>query len=241
VGRFLTGTFVSAPLSNSPGVLADLWNPVERGVAMAAFSCMVWVGPAVGPITSGFLNLKEDWRWSFYVLLWLGAGTLPFLFTIPETYAPVILRHKARRIRKARIAGYEEVKAPIEDSGMSLFAIYKVALIRPWIILFDPISFLCAIYIAVVYMLLYMLFTIYPIVFQEKRGWNSGVGELPLLGTVVGAVLGSTVVFIKSRGEAKRMARGEQIKPEDRLVLAMFGGIGFAIGNFWLAWTGNFE
>lgn len=42
VGRFLTGTFVSAPLSNGPGVLADLWDPVERGNAMAAFSCMVW-------------------------------------------------------------------------------------------------------------------------------------------------------------------------------------------------------
>lgn len=42
VGRFLTGTFVSAPLSNGPGLLADLWDPVERGNAMAAFSCMVW-------------------------------------------------------------------------------------------------------------------------------------------------------------------------------------------------------
>lgn len=52
VGRFLTGTFVSAPLSNAPGVLADLWGPVERGNAMAAFSCMVWVGPALGPVVS---------------------------------------------------------------------------------------------------------------------------------------------------------------------------------------------
>ena len=64
---------------------------------------------------------------------------------------------------------------------------FKVALLRPWKILFDLISFLVAIYLSVVYLLLYMLFTIYPIVFQEKRGWNSGVGELPLLGTVIGA------------------------------------------------------
>lgn len=32
-GRFLTGTFVSAPLSNAPGVMADLWGPVERANA----------------------------------------------------------------------------------------------------------------------------------------------------------------------------------------------------------------
>ncbi len=41
VGRFLCGIFVSAPLSNAPGVLADLWDPLDRGNAMAAFSALV--------------------------------------------------------------------------------------------------------------------------------------------------------------------------------------------------------
>src|SRR4051812_21112805 len=49
VGRFLTGTFASAPLSNAPGVLADIWDPIERGNAMAVFSMMTFVGPALGP------------------------------------------------------------------------------------------------------------------------------------------------------------------------------------------------
>lgn len=51
VGRFLTGTLVSAPLSNAPGVLADLWGPMERGNAMAGFGAMVWIGPALGPVS----------------------------------------------------------------------------------------------------------------------------------------------------------------------------------------------
>lgn len=164
VGRFLTGTFVSAPLSNAPGVLADLWPPLERGVAMAGFALMVWAGPALGPVISGFLQLTkgtEGWRWSFYVLLFLGAFTAVFMFTIPETYGPVILYTKAQRIRKAKIPGYEDVKAPIESTNRSLMSIYKVALTRPWMILFDPISLLCAIYMSVVYLLLYMLFAIY--------------------------------------------------------------------------------
>lgn len=84
------------------------------------------------------------------------------MFTIPETHGPTILRHKAERIRKANVPGYENVKSPVEQSGQTLVALYKVALTRPWIILFDTISFLCAIYMAVVYTLLYMLFTIYP-------------------------------------------------------------------------------
>jgi hypothetical protein len=33
------------------------------------------------------------------------------------------------------------------------------------------------------------------IVFQKKRGWNSGVGELPLIGTVIGALIGGLIVL----------------------------------------------
>ncbi|PHH71407.1 hypothetical protein CDD82_6531 [Ophiocordyceps australis] len=245
VGRFITGTLVSAPLSNAPGLLADIWDPIERGNAMAGFTVMVWVGPALGPVVAGFLELKKDWRWSFYVLLWLGALTWLIMLTIPETYAPTILRHKAQRLRRARIPGYENVRAASEIKDQGFAAVFKVALTRPWVILFDPISFLCAIYMSVVYTLLYMLFEIYPIVFQEKRGWNSGVGELPLIGTVVGACLGGIIVSFESHLRTKKVRSGklkmQDIRPEDRLSLTMVGGITFAISMFWLAWTAEYN
>ena len=245
VGRFLTGTFVSSPLSNAPGVLADLWNPLERGNAMAGFSALVYVGPALGPVVAGFLQLKKSWEWSFYVLLWLGGVSALFMLTIPETHGPTILVHKARRVRAAKIPGYENVKAPMEDSDRTLIGIYKVALTRPWVILFDTISFLCAVYMSVVYTLLYMLFSIYPIVFQQKRGWNSGVGELPLVGTVVGAVLGGLIVMMDTRIRKKKIERGdaklEDMEPEDRLPLAMIGGIGFPVTMFWFAWSSEYK
>lgn len=98
---------------------------------------------------------------------------------------------------------------------------------------------------SVVYTLLYMLFTIYPIVFQEKRGWNSGVGELPLIGTVVGACLGGLVVIWDTHRRKKKIDRGEvtmqTFEPEDRLFVAMIGGVGFAVTMFWFAWTANFK
>jgi hypothetical protein len=119
-------------------------------------------GVLTSDTVAGFLQLKKSWEWSFYVLLWLGGATELLMFTIPETHGPTVLRQKARRIRNAKIPGYENVKSPMEQSGQSLVALYKVSLTRPWIILFDTISFLCAIYMAVVYTLLYMLFSIYP-------------------------------------------------------------------------------
>jgi MFS transporter, DHA1 family, multidrug resistance protein len=241
VGRFLTGTFASAPLSNAPGVLADIWAPIERGNAMAVFSMMTFVGPALGPVVSGFLELKKDWRWNFYVLLWLAGVTAALMFTIPETLPSVVLINKARRIRAAKIPGFENVKAPLEAQDRKLKAIFKVALIRPWKILVDPISFLVAIYLSVVYTLLYMLFTIYPIVFQQKRGWNSGVGELPLIGTAVGAVIGGGIIFAVSEHDKKRLLAGYKGRAEDRLPVAMFGGCLFAITMFWFAWSAEFN
>ena len=241
VGRFLTGTFASAPLSNSPGVLADIWDPIKRSNAMAVFSMMTFVGPALGPVVSGFLELKKDWRWTFYVLLWFAGFTEMLMFTIPETLPSVVLINKARRIRAAKIPGYENVRAPAEAEDRNLVAIFKVALIRPWKILVDPISFLVAVYLSVVYMLLYMLFTIYPIVFQQKRGWNSGVGELPLLGTVIGAMIGGGIIFAVSSRDQRRLLEGHKHRAEDRLPVAMFGGCSFAVTMFWFAWSAEYN
>ena len=237
VGRFITGTFASAPLSNAPGVLADIWGPVERGNAMALFSLMTFVGPAVAPVISGFLELKLNWRWNFYVLLWLGAITEILLFTIPETLAPIVLQNKAKRLRSL---GYD-VKAPVEMTDRSLLVMFKVALTRPWKILIDPISFLVAIYLSVVYALLYMLFTIYPIVFQQKRGWNAGVGQLPLLGVIIGAALGASLIFIISVRDRKKIQAGHIQQAEDRLPVACIGGVLFAVSMFWFAWTAEYN
>jgi MFS family permease len=222
-------------------VFADIWGPIERGNAMALFSCMTFIGPALGPVISGFLQLTEDWRWSFYVLLWLAAGTIPFMLTIPETLPSQVLLNKAKRIRRAKIPGYENVIAPVEATDRSLKNIFSVALTRPWKILFDPISFACAIYLSVVYMLLYMLFSIYPFVFQTMRGWNSGVGQLPLIGTVVGACFGGAYVFYVSAQDKKKILAGHARRPEDRLIVAMVGGILFPLSMFGFAWSGNYN
>lgn len=244
VGRFLCGTLASSTISNGPALLFDLWGPVELSAAMACYVMASFMGPALGPVTSGFFQLKLDWRWAFYELLWLAAPSLLLTLTIPETMGPIILMHKARRIRAAKIPGRESVRAPAEDSDRTLLGIFRVALTRPWIILFDPICAAVAVYISIVYALLYMLFSIYPIVFQVKRGWNAGVGELPLLGIVIGGFLGGCIILINSKREAR--LRDAQSSPtewraENRLPLPMAAGILFPISMYWIAWTGEYN
>ncbi|KAF2170391.1 hypothetical protein M409DRAFT_64149 [Zasmidium cellare ATCC 36951] len=237
-GRFLTGTAASAILSNGPGLISDIWGPVGRGNSMAIFMVATFCGPALGPVVAGFLEVTKTWRWCFYVLLWLGGLTEVFVLTVPETLPKVVLAKKARRMRQSKNNGS---KTPDLEKKESLLSIFKTTLTRPWIILFDPISFLVAIYYCVVYTLLYMLFSIYPIVFQQKRGWNAGVGELPLIGTVIGACLGGAILLFIGSRERKAMKEGHTRTPEDRLPPAMAGGVLFALTMFWFAWTAEFN
>lgn len=237
VGRFLAGVFISAPLSTTPGVLVDLWDPIERGNATGIFSLASWVGPSLGPVVSGFVQLKKDWRWGMYSVLWLGALTVLVMFMIPETHAPTILAKKSKRARQSGIPGYEKAIMEGEEDKPSLAQVYKLALTRHWILMFDLISLLCSIYTCIVFTLQFMLFSIYPIVFRDMRGWNAGVSQLPLLGQVVGAVLGATVIFVDSERRRGKEASGKTLLPEDRLLMAMFGGVAFPITMFWLAWS----
>jgi hypothetical protein len=50
--RFLTGCIGSAPFSNAPAVIADMFDKSERGMAMCMFSGAPFLGPAIGMLTT---------------------------------------------------------------------------------------------------------------------------------------------------------------------------------------------
>ncbi|KAG6000743.1 hypothetical protein E4U21_005042, partial [Claviceps maximensis] len=64
--RFLAGIGGSAPLAVGGGVLSDLFTAEERGRAMAAYSLMPLLGPAIGPVAGGWIAETTTWRWVFY-------------------------------------------------------------------------------------------------------------------------------------------------------------------------------
>lgn len=63
VMRFLAGTFGSSPLTNSGGVIADIFPASQRGLGMIAFSTAPFFGPILGPIVGGFVGQTIGWRW----------------------------------------------------------------------------------------------------------------------------------------------------------------------------------
>lgn len=55
--RFLGGVFGSAPLAVVGGIFADIWAPVDRGIALSIFSTTTFLGPIFGPII-GYSPMK---------------------------------------------------------------------------------------------------------------------------------------------------------------------------------------
>ncbi|KAF5700216.1 major facilitator superfamily transporter [Fusarium globosum] len=237
VGRFLAGCFAAGPFAIVPGVLVDLWDKCECGNAMGILICVCWVGPALGTVISGCFELKKDWRWSMYACLWLGSFTMMPMLTIPETHGPTVL---ARKAKVARHKGHD-VQAAGEASRPKLLQLYKTALTRPWVLLFDTISLLCCLYSCLIAALQYMLFSIYPIVFQDLRGWNPAVSQLPVLGQAVGAVFGLLMVLYHTRRRKARVDMGREMVPEDHMVLAMIGGVGLPTSMLWLCWSAQYK
>lgn len=48
ITRFFGGVFGSSPLAIVGGTLADMWGPVDRGVAVCVFAAATFVGPVLG-------------------------------------------------------------------------------------------------------------------------------------------------------------------------------------------------
>lgn len=87
------------------------------------------------------------------------------LFTIHETYAPVLLARKAKKLRKE--TGNTELRSKLE-SGLPPREVFVRAIARPTKLLFlSPICCLMSVYMAVVYGILYLLFTTFTFVYGE--------------------------------------------------------------------------
>ena len=158
VCRAIDGIAFSAPMTLVGGSLADLWKNEERGVPMAAFSAAPFLGPAIGPLVGGFLGDASGWRWLYWLQLIL-AGVSWFLitFTVPETYAPELLKRRAKKLRKAENdpAYVTEAELDSRPLGEKL----RIFFFRPFQLLFlEPIVLFISIYMSVLYGLLYMFF-----------------------------------------------------------------------------------
>jgi MFS transporter, DHA1 family, multidrug resistance protein len=238
--RFFSGFMASSSFTVVPGVYADIFDNRFRGTANALFSVAVFCGPLLSPFIGGIIVVSGvAWRWTAYITAIMGFLSLLFqLISLEETYPPVVLVHKADRMRRETKNWAWHAKQ--EELELSLKKLWEQNLSRPIRMLFtEPIVLCLSVYVAFIYALLYLFLELYPAIFREVYGMRQGVAELTYFGMIVGQCIAGLLIVLDQPSYNKKLLASNNVPiPEWRLPFAMAGGIAFPVGLFWLSWTG---
>lgn len=160
---------------------------------------------------------------------------------VPETYHPVLLRHKAAKLRKD--TGDQRWKAPIEVMQRSILQTILRSCYRPFLLLtLEPMVLNLCLFSAILLGVLYLFFGAFEIVFTNNHGFELWQVGLSFTGLLVGQLVAiSTDSFwhnnylrLIRKKEAEDGEPGGS-EPEFRLPPAIAGGVLVPIGLFWSA------
>ncbi|KAI9457468.1 MFS polyamine transporter [Lactarius psammicola] len=243
VTRFLCGFFAAAPLTNSIGVITDIWDPMNRGVATSVIIAASFLGPATGPVVGSFTSNALGWRQVFLVMMiFAGFCTLLGLF-VPETYAPVLLTQKAKHLRAADPVKNKDIYAESERVSWTINAILERTIFRPFkMLLVEPILLLTTIYTSLAYGVMYGMLEAVPVIFVRTRHFSVSNDGLIFISIGIGAILAAVINLWFLRPYPRLLKQWHGYPPaEERLYSAMVGGPVLVIGIFCLGWSGNYE
>ncbi|KIJ47984.1 hypothetical protein M422DRAFT_163189 [Sphaerobolus stellatus SS14] len=240
--RFLSGCFAASPLTNSGGLIADIWDAKTRGKALAVFSFAPFAGPTAGPIIGGYIAVAgASWRWLYWTTaLFAGLCLTIIVFLIPETYTPILLAKRAQKIRAE--TGDSRYHAPMERApGPPMLSQVRDILSKPFILLVnEPMLVAVTAYLAFIYGCIYLEFEAYPIVFGIDHHLNAGVVGLTFLPVLIGAFVSLILYLTIFEGIYARKADSMKplpVPPEERLRGASWLGPIYVISYFWFGWT----
>lgn len=131
-----------------------------------------------------------DWHLqTFYVLLiWTAVQLMLIALLIPETYAPVLLKRKAAKMRIE--TGEQRWYAPIEKMDRSVLKTVAISCYRPMQLLFgEPMVLNLSLLSAMLLGILYLFFGAFPLIFQTNHGFTLSQVGLSFLGLLIGMVL----------------------------------------------------
>lgn len=239
VGRFLSGFFGSAFLSVAGGVISDMFSKHQIGIPMTIYTTAAFTGPAIGPLISGALS-KHSYRWTFVVMIIESALFLAlFVVAFKETYKPVLLLRKAKRLREE--TGDDRYCAPLERirQETSLPKAILLSASRPFGLLTrDPMMGVLCFYTGLTLAIIYMFFIAFPLVFGSLYSFTTMELGVSYMGMLVGIVLvAPTSLWFQRRYAQKVINSGGQQVPELRFEPLFYGAFLTPIGLMIFAWT----
>ncbi|KAG7816063.1 hypothetical protein KL919_004895 [Ogataea angusta] len=222
VCRFLCGVFAASGLANVGGSISDLFPTETRGKAIAYFAAAPYGGPVIGPLVAGFITRYSG---RLELIFWVNFAFAGFMWIvaslIPETYAPVILKKRAKKLRKQ--TGNPKIMTEQEAVGMSLKELIQTCLYRPLMFaLTEPVLDMMCFYVCLIYSLLYAFFFAYPAVFGKLYNYGDDLIGMMLIPILIGAFFALLTTPVLENYYVKTV-KHRRPTPEDRLVGAMIG------------------
>ncbi|KAH8647381.1 major facilitator superfamily domain-containing protein [Xylariales sp. PMI_506] len=243
--RLVAGIFGSAPNVMVGSMYADIYDdPSQRGSAIAYFIAVASMGAPIGPLISGFAG-TVSWNLSFWIAVAIAGVCLPCVLLLPETYAPALKRRGSMGLggKENDIGCSEQTQQEIMSPSVTITSELKEVFAKPFMVLFhEPLVFFSALYLALVYAILYLFFQAYPIIFEDMYGMTpqyTGVAFLPLVAgciATIGIFEGYNTISTKAQRQSAAWALD---KERSRLTLACAGAPILVLSLFWLGWTSS--
>jgi MFS family permease len=243
VTRFFSGGCVALLANTIASVIPDIWvMDDERSVPVGLYIVLYLTGSTLGPpIFAGVMQHVGDWRWIFYIQLIIYGAFFPLFFVLlQETRGTVILRRRAKQLRKTTGKAIY-TRAELDAAPLHLRLLRSMA--RPAYLLFtEPVLFASTLWSAFSFGTVFLFTQSVTQVFSGLYGWEEYSTGYVQAAVVVGEFLGwlanfySSHLYLKSAGRNKEMP-GRPI-PEARLYVSVFGSFfGIVGGMFVYAWT----
>lgn len=105
LARILQGIGGGGLAPNEQSMLADTFPPEKRGMAFAAYSVVVIIGPLLGPTIGGFITDAISWHWIFLINVPFGILSLTLVqhFVVEP---PIMIAERAERWRRGITVDY---------------------------------------------------------------------------------------------------------------------------------------
>ncbi|CZR64441.1 related to multidrug resistant protein [Phialocephala subalpina] len=264
--RFLAGFGASSIYALAGGVLGDVWRPEQRGRSLGIYLLIPLLGACVGeferrenqiyqlnhspgPIIGGFMAARTTWRWMFWsTSIFQVVMIIVSILTFRETYGPVILQRRAKKLR--RETGNQQYYTEHErrDCEKSLGRILGRALSRPLRLLaFHPIIQVTALISGFNYGLLYIVLSTFSDLWIQQYHQKVEISGLHYIACSLGEMAASQIagplmdyLFRRRQARNANNASNGLYQLEFRIPL-MFPGIIIApIGLLLYGWSAQY-
>jgi len=168
-----------------------------RVFTFPVFANAAFTGLVLGPVMGGFIAQSNavSWRWTKWTTLIMSGLVLELVMLFqPETYPPILLKWKAGHLRP--VTGDKWYVGNIEIRGDGFLKRLGTALYRHFLLTTpEPVIMLLALYLTVIYIVLFTFLDGYNYIFGMIHGTSQGSLVL-FLGIVVGSFGASALVLL---------------------------------------------